>query len=214
MTRVPRLGEGKTRLRAVLSDEACLRLQEAFVRDAVEMALAADVGPVHLAYTPAEATSWPEDEFGDHVVAFPQEGDDLGARMLAALRHVEALGFAPLVMIGADAPLLQPRHLRAAVRALCDADVCLGPSADGGYYLLACRTATPALFEGVHWGTSEVLDTTIRQAGESGLRLSLLDTLFDIDTPDDLARLREELATLTKERAFRLPKHTAEVLLA
>lgn len=213
MTRIPRLGEGKTRLRSALSDQACLRLQEAFARDAVDVALEADLGPVYLAYTPSDAAGWPEDEFGGRVLAFSQRGNDLGARMLAALRHVEALGFAPQVMIGTDAPLLQPRHLRGALRALSNADLCLGPSADGGYYLVACRAVTSALFEGVRWGTNEVLDTTIRKAGESGLRLSLLETLHDIDTPDDLARLRGELAALTKEGVFRLPKHTAEVLL-
>ena len=214
MARVPRLGEGKTRLRSALSDEECLRLQEAFARDAVAVAMEAELGPVYLAYTPAEAAAWAEDAFGDRVAAFPQQGDDLGARMVAALGQVEALGFAPQVMIGTDAPLLQPRHLRAALQALDNADVCLGPSEDGGYYLVACRTTTRALFEGIRWGTSEVFDATIRQADESCLRMSLLDTLYDIDTPDDLARLRGELAALTKERTFRLPKHTAEVLLA
>ena len=213
MARAPRPGEGKTRLRGTLSDEACLRLQEAFLRDAVEVTLEALLGPVHLAYTPVEAASWTEGEFGDRIAPFPQRGDGLGERMLTALRHVEAQDYAPLLMIGTDAPLLQPRHLRAAMSALADADLCLGPSADGGYYLLACRTVQPQLFEDVPWGTNRVLDTTLRLAAQSGLRSSLIDTLYDIDTPDDLARLRDDLAALAGEPSFRMPRHTAEAAL-
>ena len=205
--------EGKTRLRDVLSDEERLRLQEAFLRDAIEVALEAQIGPVHLAYTPAEAASWAEGEFGGSIVPFPQEGDDLGARMLSALRHVEARDFSPLLMIGTDAPLLQPGHLRSALSAVADADLCLGPSADGGYYLLACRTAQPQLFRDVPWSTNRVLDTTLRLAAESGLRYSLIETLYDIDTPADLALLREELPALVREPWFRVPRHTAETLL-
>ena len=211
MARSPQRGEGKTRLRAVLADDERFRLQEAFLRDALDVARRSDVGPVHLAYTPAEAAGWAR-EFGD-VSPFPQQGEGLGARMLAALRHVEAKGFSPLVLIGTDAPLLQPGHLLAAVRALARSDLCLGPSADGGYYLLACRSANPRVFEGVDWGTNRVLDTTLRLAEAAGLSYSLIETLYDVDTPDDLGRLREDLAALADEPAARLPSHTADVLL-
>ena len=118
----------------------------------------------------------------------------------------------PLVLIGADIPLLQPRHLREAAEALADADVCLGPAADGGYYLLACRSAEPRLFAGVLWGTNGVLDTTLRLAREAGLRTALLETLYDIDTPADLAALRDDLTRLEGEAAFRLPRHTRAAL--
>ena len=214
MTRAPRLGVGKTRLRGVLSDQARLSLQEAFARDAVAVALEADVGPVYLAYAPAGAASWAEREFCDRVTSFAQQGDELGARMLAALCQVAAQGLSPLLMIGTDAPLLQPNHLPLALAALRDTDLCLGPSADGGYYLLACRTVTPQLFEGVRWGRSDVLEATLRRAIESGLRSSLIEMLYDVDTPEDLAHLRQELAVLAKKPSFRLPQHTAAALLA
>lgn len=210
MARAP--GEGKTRLRRSLSDSECNRLQAAMLRDAVEVALESQLGPVHLAYTPADAGAWAEGEFGARVQPFAQEGEGLGERMLAALRHVEARGRTPLVLIGSDIPLLQPRHLRAAVQALDRADVCLGPSADGGYYLLACRTAPARLFQGVAWGTNRVLDTTLGLAAESGLRYALLETLYDIDTSDDLAALRNDLTRLEHEPAFRPPRHTREAL--
>ena len=195
MARGPRLGEGKTRLRPALSAEACLQLQQAFLNDAVQVSLEADLGSVYLAVTPASAVAWATTEFAGRVIVIPQEGDGLGERMLAALQRAGSAGHAPLVMIGTDAPLLLPSHLRAALRELDALDLCLGPSADGGYYLLACRTPQPRLFEGVDWGTSAVLSSTLRHAKAAGLRVSLLDTLYDVDTPADLDRLRADLAT-------------------
>ena len=211
MARAPSL-DGKTRLRSALSDREREALQGALLRDAIEVALEARLGPVHLAYTPAEAASWAEAAFGECVAPFPQEGDGLGERMLAALRHVARTGATPLVLIGADIPLLQPRHIKKAVEALADADVCLGPSEDGGYYLLACRSAEPRLFEGVSWGTNGVLETTLRLAREAGLRTTLLETLYDIDTPADLQALRDDLTRLEGQAAFRLPRHTRAAL--
>lgn len=214
MARSPHSGEGKSRLRAVLSDEERLRLQEAFLRDAIEVALEAQLGPVYLAYTPDEAASWAEGEFGGRVIPFAQEGESLGARMLAALRRVEARGHAPLIVIGTDTPLLQPRHLRQSVRALVRADVCIGPSADGGYYLLSSRIVQPQIFAGAPWGTNRVLDTTLRIAAESGLRYALLETLYDVDTPDDLSQMRDDLVRLEDEPSFRAPRHAREMLRA
>ncbi len=212
MARAPRLGEGKTRLRPALSDEACLWLQQAFLNDAVQVALEADLGPVYLAVTPAPAVGWMTAEFAGRAGILPQEGDGLGERMLAVLQRVESAGHAPLVMIGTDAPLLQPSHLRAAARELDTLDLCLGPSADGGYYLLACRTPQPRLFEGVDWGTSAVLSSTLHHAKAAGLRVSLLDTLCDVDTPEDLQRLRTALES--PEFAMRgwMPEHTLAML--
>ncbi|MCH8949219.1 MAG: TIGR04282 family arsenosugar biosynthesis glycosyltransferase [Chloroflexi bacterium] len=212
MARAPRLGEGKTRLRPALSDEACLRLQQAFLNDAVQVALEADLGPVYLAVTPASAAGWATAEFAGRAIIVPQEGNGLGERMLAALQRVESAGHAPLVMIGTDAPLLQPSHLRAAVRELDTLDLCLGPSADGGYYLLACRTPQPRLFEGVDWGTSAVLASTLRHAKAAGLRVSLLDTLYDVDTPEDLQRLRTALKSPGFATRGWTPEHTLAML--
>ncbi len=212
MARAPRPGEGKTRLRPALSDEACLRLQQAFLNDAVQVALEADLGPVYLAVTPASAAGWATAEFAGRATIVAQEGDGLGERMLATLQRVESAGHAPLVMIGTDAPLLQPSHLRAAVHELATLDLCLGPSADGGYYLLACQTPQPRLFEGVNWGTSAVLSSSLRHAKAAGLRVSLLDTLYDVDTPEDLQRLRADLATLELATRGWTPEHTLRML--
>ena len=208
MARAPRPGVGKSRLRAVLPNDARLRLQEAFLRDAVAIARASGAGDVYLAYTPADAGPQIEAEFSGGAVPFPQAGGELGARMLAALRNVYDRGHTRMLMIGTDAPLLRPDHLRDALRSLDDADLCLGPSEDGGYYLLGCRAVTPELFAGIAWGADTVLDATLRRAAAVGLRTTMLEPLYDVDTPADLDRLLADVTAAGR----RVPHHAAEVV--
>ena len=117
MARAPRLGEGKARLRPALSAEACLQLQQAFLNDAVQVALEADLGAVYLAVTPASAAGQATAEYAGRATVIPQEGDGLGERMLAALQRVESAGHAPLVMIGTDLPCLGADQERQEERA-------------------------------------------------------------------------------------------------
>jgi rSAM/selenodomain-associated transferase 1 len=191
MARAPIPGEGKTRLRSVLSDEECLSLQDTFVRETIQVALDAALGPVFLAFTPAEATAWADREFGTRTQPFAQSGDDLGDRMLAALQHVHEQGHSPLLLIGTDIPLLRPQHLQDAFRALTRSDLCFGPTEDGGYYLLGCHEPNALIFDDVPWGSSQVLATTLRRAKWAQQSCELLEELYDVDTPEDLARYRQ-----------------------
>ncbi|HLF47828.1 MAG TPA: TIGR04282 family arsenosugar biosynthesis glycosyltransferase [Methylomirabilota bacterium] len=119
-------------------------------------------------------------------------------------------GHAGAVAIDSDTPTLPTEHLAEAVARLRrgDADLVLGPSEDGGYYLIGLRAPHPELFDGIRWSTPEVMPETLRRAEEKGLRVALLPTWYDVDTPTDLARLRAALAasqTLT-------PRHTRKFL--
>lgn len=193
MARAPISGEGKTRLRTVLSDQECLNLQEAFVHETVQVALDAALGPIFLAFTPARAAVWADRTLGTRTRPFPQSNGNLGDRMLAALQHVQEQGHAPLLLIGTDIPRLRPRHLRDALRALTQADICLGPTEDGGYYLLGCHEPVESLFTDIAWGTDAVLKTTLLRAKEAEISTELIDELYDVDTPEDLVRFRQEL---------------------
>ena len=206
MARAPRLGHGKSRLRSVLTDQERLHLQEAFLRDTVDMAVNADIGRVYLAVTPPDATPWAESEFGPDVTTLAQLGDDLGQRMLNAIREAATEGHGPIIVIGTDAPLLAAKYLHAALEALARADVCFGPSTDGGYYLVASNEPQAAIFKDVAWGTAQVLQTSLARADGAGLSYELLDELYDVDTPDDLERLTADLrsagdATAPRTRA-------------
>jgi len=112
---------------------------------------------------------------------------DLGARM----GRVFASSLdGPVVIIGADAPGLRARHLRAAFKALTGADAVFGPAEDGGYWLIGLnrRRAAPDLFKNVRWSSKYALEDTVRSLPET-FAVERLDVLADIDEADDLAAI-------------------------
>lgn len=131
---------------------------------------------------------------GGRVRTFvPQGGGDLGARMHRAAARAFADGLQRVVIVGSDCPALQPTDLAAAARALDDRDVAIGPSRDGGYWLIALRRPAGGLFRNIAWSTSAVLSQTLDRARQAGLSVALLDERDDVDTPADLAGLSAEL---------------------
>jgi glycosyltransferase A (GT-A) superfamily protein (DUF2064 family) len=96
---------------------------------------------------------------------------------------------AALVVIGGDCPALAPRHLREAARALVENDAVFAPAEDGGYVLVGLARPQPALFAGIAWGESDVMERTRARRAASGLAWKELDTLWDVDRPEDLERL-------------------------
>lgn len=186
MARAPRPGEAKTRLEPLLGREGCARLQAALIARAV--AWARDVGgEPWLAYTPADA----REELaacapGARLLA--QQGEGLGERLQHAIARVLAQHGGPLLTVGTDLPTLRARHARAALDDLaagCDASI--GPTADGGYYLIALREPHPELFAlpPAAWGGPQVFELTIAAASEAGLELGMLRLEIDLDTPSD-----------------------------
>lgn len=127
-----------------------------------------------------------EDElFADEPFAL-QQGGDLGARMHNALRLMLDEGASGALIVGTDCLDLRPAHLRRAAQALANTDLVLLPALDGGYALIGCREANPALFDRVDWGTRRVLRQTRANLRRLGLRVSELDAVRDIDTLADL----------------------------
>ena len=116
----------------------------------------------------------------------PQSGADLGQRMARAFEQVLRAGAERAALVGSDVPWVSRLHVRQALRALDAHDLVLGPTSDGGYYLLALARPLPELFEGMPWSTPEVLGMTLERAAAAGLRVLLLEELEDIDTLADL----------------------------
>ncbi len=154
-----------------------------------------------LHYTHDVAESLPADDYhktvyyGDQVnpndlwngwtkALQPQDGD-LGDRMKQAFREQFALGAARVVIIGSDCLALQPAHLEAAFAALGTHDVVIGPSTDGGYYLLGMNTLQEQIFDGMPWSQPELLDRTKAVLREENVSLALLKPLTDIDEWED-----------------------------
>jgi len=194
MAKAPRPGAVKTRLCPPLHAREAAALYRCFLLDkivAVRMLVGAQ--PV-IAYTPDEAQA----EFAALAPDFtlvPQRGPDLGARLHAILAGLLAAGHPGAIAVDSDTPTLPREFLQQAIDCLSrpGPDVVLGPTEDGGYYLIGVRAAHRALFDGVPWSTSDVLEVTLRRAAATGLQAVCMPAWFDVDTPDDLQRLRTVL---------------------
>jgi hypothetical protein len=119
----------------------------------------------------------------------------LGERLDGVAERAFAEGLGPLLFVGADSPTLPPGFLVAALEGLADggADVALGATEDGGYYAVGLREPAPGLFERIEWSTPRAYAQTAHNAARLRLRLLELPPWYDVDTPEDLARLRAEL---------------------
>lgn len=185
--RAPEPGRVKTRLQGAVGPEGAARLAEAFLRDTWDATVALPWA------RPVVATTGPLEPDLGVLEAWDQGGGDLGARierMLERALSEAALGIA----IGADSPGLPRRLLEDARRALEAFDAVLGPSADGGFYLVGLRRWAPGLFEGLPWSADDTFTRTRDQLRERGLSVAVLDPWFDVDRPADLDRLRGALA--------------------
>jgi rSAM/selenodomain-associated transferase 1 len=188
LAKAPVAGAVKTRLIPALGAEGAAALHTRLIERTVETACAAAIGPVTLWVTPAP----PHAYFTALASRFPiglavQPDGDLGARMLAACQAAAG----PAVIIGTDCPALTLSHLREAADALhAGYDAVVIPAEDGGYVLIGSRRPQPPLFDGMTWGVDTVMAETRRRLGQHGLRSRKLPPLWDVDRPEDLARLR------------------------
>jgi hypothetical protein len=126
---------------------------------------------------------------GPHLDYAPQGAGDLGQRMFRSFVNAFTLGCRRVVLVGTDIPELHPRHLAEAFGALSDYDLVLGPSTDGGYWLIGLKKPH-AVFHPVDWGTGEVLRQTDQLARKQGLRVHHLNPQTDVDTPEDLYQMK------------------------
>ena len=166
-------------------------MQRALTRKTLATAIAADIGPVSLWCAPDQSHSFFSEchrEFG--VSLHEQQRGDLGARMLNAFRALLAV-HDEVVLIGTDCPVFRPDHLRKAATTLVDgSDAVFCPAEDGGYVLVGLTSAEPRLFSGMPWGTSGVMDETRARLRALGWHWRELETLWDVDRPEDYERLR------------------------
>ncbi len=193
MVKAPVPGMVKTRLVPPLSAEAAAALAAAFVQDAVRNAR--PIADVLIAYAPIDGKTLLKTLLPESLHWTTQRGDNLGERMGAAMTDAAASGFSPLVVLGTDSPTLPPACIAEAIQTLQSgtADVVFGPTEDGGYYLVGARQPQPGLFDGVAWSTEAALTQTAANAARLNLRCHLLPAWHDVDTGEDLVRLRREL---------------------
>ncbi len=190
--REPRLGQVKSRLASELGAEEALAIYRAMLARVGSLLESGNLPDWDLWVT--SKTSH-EDfvSICNKKNIYLQEGKDLGAKMAQAFQQtLQDTRVRHLVLIGTDCPALTEAYLEQAFAALeSGVDVVLGPAEDGGYVLIGMGRALSEVFEDIPWGTAEVLMRTVQALETRGLRYALLETLWDVDRPEDLARLVE-----------------------
>ena len=207
MAKVPRPGTVKTRLQTILTPEKCAELARAFLEDTLKKAQIA-CRNVILAYAPAHQKKFLENFVAPEIILIEQTGADLGARMESAFEYAFA-EFSPVVMIGTDSPTFPARRLSEAIAALRkEAAIALGKSRDGGFYLIGLKKRVRNLFDGIEWSTPRVFAQMTANLEKLGIEnLHLLPEHYDVDTPADLATLKDELAGDETARAAARKTH-------
>jgi uncharacterized protein len=192
--RAPTPGEAKTRLIPALGKAGAAALHRRLVMHSLDIAASAGLGPVELWCAPDTADPFfraCERRLGASLHS--QGEGDLGARMQRAFESALARA-RRAILVGSDIPALTAQYLRDADQALVRGDdAAIGPAQDGGYVLIGLSRCDPELFRDIPWGGPEVLaETRVRMAALSW-RCSELPVLWDVDRPEDLERLPEEL---------------------
>ena len=206
MVKAPRPGQVKTRLTPPLSPSSAAALAAAFAQDVVANAQQACAN-VLIAYAPADGRATLAPLLPPGTLWVEQQGADLGTRLDGAMAYAQAQGFGPLVVIGTDSPTLPPSYLQNALDALAsgDADMTIGPTDDGGFYLIGTRRYAPGLFAAVAWSTPSACAQTVANAERLGLQSLSLPPWYDVDTFDDLVRLLNEFKD-DESRRLRAPE--------
>jgi glycosyltransferase A (GT-A) superfamily protein (DUF2064 family) len=219
---------GKTRLAVGLDAVAAADLRGAILRDTIEAALAPG-WPLHVHVTPADdiarSAAWLAEDAAFAASAarvhwHPQRGDDLGARMIAAVGETLAAGHDVAVLVGSDIPDLPAAAVTDARAALVSRPrgtrVVLGPAADGGFYLVAATdvAALAIAFGGVTWSQPSALADVTARLAAAGYDVAAVQAWPDLDVPADLEALIARPgggARRTRAVAARIPPYNHEV---
>jgi rSAM/selenodomain-associated transferase 1 len=221
MTKAPQAGRVKTRLVPPLTPEEAAELNKCFLRDTAaaissvcsrrpagdegKLDFKPEAGASHseaataacgiAVYTPVGAESAYTDVLAADFSLLPQRGDGFGERLYFAVEDLFKCGFGSVCLIDSDSPTVPAENFAEAVELLSTTEdrVVLGPSDDGGYYLIGVKKTHPHLFEQIDWSTERVLNQTIQRATEIGLEVKLLPTGYDVDDGASLRRLCNEI---------------------
>jgi rSAM/selenodomain-associated transferase 1 len=224
MTKAPQAGRVKTRLVPPLTPEEAAELNKCFLRDtAAAISSACSRRPAGAegktapasaiaVYTPVGAESAYTDVLPADFSLLPQRGDKFGERLYFAVEDLFKCGFESVCLIDSDSPTVPAENFAESVELLSASEdrVVLGPSDDGGYYLIGVKKPHRHLFEQIDWSTERVLNQTMRRATEIGIEVKLLPSEYDVDDDASLRRLCNEL--LADTTSADIAPHTREFL--
>ena len=205
----PVAGQVKTRLAEQLGPDAAVDLYRSFVTDSLTALENLDAH-LKIAIYPPDSESRFKQWLGEKYCYIPQIGSDLGQRMKNAFRRTFSEGFNKVVVIGSDSPDLPAEYLELAFGALDTNNVVIGPSSDGGYYLIGFTKDKflPEVFNRIRWSTEKVFEQTTNTLKNYKLKLYLLPLWHDVDTSADL----DELIERNRRTAFSQSKTFTSII--
>jgi rSAM/selenodomain-associated transferase 1 len=215
--KAPVTGRVKTRLGAVIGEANATEIYQCFLEDTAETIaaladeterrvspiLAFSEEPMHPGFEPIKRAGF---EFWE------QGGGGLGERLIRVSRRCFESGAERVLIVGADSPTVSAAHFVRALDALQGRDAVIGPSFDGGYYLIGLSGAHLEIFRGIDWSTPRVFSQTMRRCRESSLLCEALEFWYDVDTFDDLKLLKTHLFDYLQYRGPNLAPRTAEFI--
>jgi hypothetical protein len=215
MTKAPKAGQVKTRLVPPLTSSEAAELNKCFLRDTAASISSAAFGSDACGiavYTPIGSEAAYTDILAIDFSLLPQRGENFGERLYFAVEDLFKCGFESACLIDSDSPTVSSANFSQAVIELAKPGdrVVLGPSDDGGYYLIGLKRPHRKLFERIDWSTEVVLEQTIQRAREIGLQVNLLPSGYDVDDGASLRRLCNEL--LADTAAADIAPHTQKFL--
>jgi uncharacterized protein len=202
MAKAPLAGQVKTRLLPALTAQEAAEFSRSLLVDQLNQLQELDATDFYLFFAPDEARLLMRELAPPCFCVLPQQGDDLGARMAGVFAKLFQMGHKGIVLIGGDLPPVPLRYFTEAYAFLDAANqrVVLGPSRDGGYYLVGANQPVPQIFHGMTWSHSQVLAQTRDKLTSLQIDYHLLASWFDVDTPDDLRYLESILDASLEQR--------------
>jgi rSAM/selenodomain-associated transferase 1 len=192
MAKAPRPGMVKTRLAQSFPVEAVTELYRCLLDDTIALARSLGTAEVAIMCPASDVDELTRSARGE-VSVVAQKGEGLAAGLTSVFAHFAARSGKPVIAFNSDSPHLPASVLGSAFEALTGHDIVIGPTHDGGYYLVGAKAAHPALFDGDGMGTESALDTLLARARGLQLSVGFTETFYDIDVASDLTRLAAEL---------------------
>jgi hypothetical protein len=187
MIKVPIIGEVKTRLSEQIGYHHSLELYKSFLMDIIDRIKPIDT-PKIIYYTPEKELDHLTHLLGTANQYVPQKGINLGQRLLNGFKHAEESGYKSAIALATDIPDIPREVIEQAISYIEKHDAVIGPSPDGGYYLLGLNRGfiKDSLFTGIEWGTDSVFPKTLKKLQDENINVKVLQNCMDIDNYYDL----------------------------
>jgi rSAM/selenodomain-associated transferase 1 len=209
--------QAKQRLRAALPANLVTRLATAFLRDTLVTAASLEDVVIRIAYAPRSSEAKFAGLLQEFALTKPhgllrQRGRALGARLEAGFKDTFAAGATRVIAIGTDSPSMPAESIRMGFELLTEHDCVLGPTLDGGYYLIGLSKPWPRVFRGIEWSENSVYRETMEIIRRDGLSFRELPLWYDVDSAEDLEFLVRDINQFRLAGDEERARHTESVL--